>query len=89
MTWTQNIAQWRSLPEERKLQIRREAIALDVAQSMAFEREPVSIELIRAIVSMLSPFQGSPGGLTVSQSSALARKTPRGSSKPDSERCPG
>ena len=68
MTWTQNIAQWRSLPAERKLQIRREAIALDVAQSMAFEREPVSIDLIRE---------------------TLARKTPRGSSKPDSERCPG
>ena len=47
MTWTQNIAQWRSLPAERKLQIRRESIPLDVAQSMAFEREPVEIELIR------------------------------------------
>lgn len=51
MTWTQNIAQWRSLPAERKLQIRREAIALDVAQSMAFEREPVPIELIRATLA--------------------------------------
>lgn len=51
MTWTQKIAQWRSLPEERKLQIRREAIPLDVAQSMAFEREPVEIELIRATLA--------------------------------------
>jgi hypothetical protein len=51
MTWTQNIAQWRSLPAERKLQIRREAIPLDVAQSMAFEREPVAIELIRETLS--------------------------------------
>jgi hypothetical protein len=65
MTWTQNIAQWRSLPAERKLQIRREAIPLDVAQSMAFEREPVEIEVIRE---------------------TLARKTPRGSSKPGSAR---
>lgn len=47
MTWTQNIAQWRSLPAERKLQIRRDAIPLDVAQSMAFEREPVEIKVIR------------------------------------------
>ena len=65
MTWTQNIAQWRSLPAERKLQIRRESIPLDVAQSMAFEREPVEIELIRE---------------------TLARKMPRGSSKPGSAR---
>lgn len=55
MTWTQNIAQWRSLPAERKLQIRREAIALDVAQSMAFEREPVAIEVIRATLAQKMP----------------------------------
>jgi hypothetical protein len=51
MTWTQNIAHWRSLPAEQKLKIRREAIPLDVAQSMAFEREPVAIELIRATLA--------------------------------------
>jgi hypothetical protein len=81
MTLIQKIAQWRSLPAERKLQIRREAIPLDVAQSMAFEREPVPMEVIREIVSMLSPFQGSPGGLTASKSSALVRRMPRDSSK--------
>ncbi|MDP1590141.1 MAG: hypothetical protein Q8M07_20475 [Prosthecobacter sp.] len=68
MTWTQNIAQWRSLPAERKLQIRRDAIPLDVAQSMAFEREPVEIEVIRETLA------------------THARRTRRGSSKPDSAR---
>jgi hypothetical protein len=62
MTWTQNIAQWRSLPAERKLQIRRESIPLDVAQSMAFEREPVEIELIRETLARKMPHGSSKPG---------------------------
>lgn len=40
---------------ERKLQIRREAIPLDVAESMAFEREPVPVERIREMLARTVP----------------------------------
>jgi len=77
MTCVETIRQWKALAPERKLQLRWEAIPLDVAQSMAFEREPVPEQTIRAIVSLLSPFRADPqGDLTVSQSSALARIEP-------------
>ncbi len=46
-TWLQNIADWRALPVQEKLRRRSEAIPLDVAQSMAFEQEPVAIEWIQ------------------------------------------
>lgn len=49
MTWVENIHKWRALPEERKLELRWAAIPLDVFQSMAFENEPVDIEMLRAI----------------------------------------
>jgi len=55
MTWRENIRRWQALPAERKLQIRREAIPLDVAQSMAFEREPVPVEKIREILAQATP----------------------------------
>ena len=55
MNWQNNIRRWRSLPAERKLQIRWAAIPLDVAQSMAFEREPVSVEQIRATLARIEP----------------------------------
>ena len=51
MTWQENIRRWQSLPAERKLQIRLEAIPLDVAESIAFEREPVPVEMIREILA--------------------------------------
>lgn len=60
MNWKENIARWRSLTPEEKLRRKWEAIPLDVARSMAFEREPVAVERIREIASMLSPFQVSP-----------------------------
>ena len=50
MNWIENINRWRRLPPEVKLRHCREAIPLDVAQSMAFEGEPVPIERIRLIV---------------------------------------
>lgn len=53
MTWQENIQRWQALPAERKLQIRRDAIPLDVAQSMAFEREPVSEERIRETLAQI------------------------------------
>ncbi len=82
MNWKENIARWRSLTQEEKLRRNWEAIPLDVARSMAFEREPVAVEEIREIASMLSPFQGNPDGLAVSQSSALARIEPPALLKP-------
>jgi hypothetical protein len=55
MTYLETIRQWKALPPERKLQLRWEAIPLDVAQSMAFEREPVPLETIRAILARIEP----------------------------------
>ena len=43
------------IPDKLKLQIRLEAIPLDVAESMAFEREPVSVEKIREILDRAMP----------------------------------
>jgi len=55
MTYIETIRQWKALPPERKLQLRWEAIPLNVARSMAFEREPVDIEMIRAIHTRTEP----------------------------------
>ena len=55
MTWQENIRRWQALPAERKLQIRWEAIVRDVAESMAFENEPVSEERIRATLDQIEP----------------------------------
>ncbi len=58
MTWTQNIARWRRLPAETKLRRRWDAIPMDVAQSMAFEGEPVPMETIRATLDRITPPDG-------------------------------
>ncbi len=55
MNYTENIRQWKALTPERKLQLRWEAIPLDVAQSMAFEKEPVPMETIREILARIEP----------------------------------
>lgn len=55
MSHLEAIRQWKALPPERKLALRWEAIPLDVAQSMAFEREPVPLETIRAIHARIEP----------------------------------
>ena len=49
MTWIENIERWRQLPAEEKLVRRWQAIPRDVAQSMAFEGEPVDIQTLREI----------------------------------------
>lgn len=49
MSHIENIRQWKALPPDRKLRLRWEAIPLNVARSMAFEKEPVSLELLREI----------------------------------------
>ncbi len=55
MTAKENIARWRSLPPEEKLCRCWEAIPLDVAQSTAFEREPVPLERITATLARIEP----------------------------------
>ena len=55
MTYLETIRQWKALPPERKMQLRWEAIPLNVARSMAFEREPVDIETLRAIHARTEP----------------------------------
>jgi hypothetical protein len=55
MTWIENIERWRQLPAEEKLLRRWQAIPRDVAQSMAFEREPVEMSLLHAIHARIEP----------------------------------
>jgi hypothetical protein len=55
MTLRENIQRWRALPPERKLRIRWEAIPRSVAESMAFEKEPVSEERIRETLARIEP----------------------------------
>jgi hypothetical protein len=55
MSSIETIRRWRALTPERKMQLRWEAIPLNVARSMAFEREPVDIQTIRAIHAQTEP----------------------------------
>jgi hypothetical protein len=55
MNWQDQIHRWQRLPEQRKLQLRWETIPDDVARSMAFEREPVPAETIRAALARIEP----------------------------------
>jgi hypothetical protein len=55
MNWIQSIHQWRRLPAAEKLRHRWEAIPQDVAQSMAFEREPVELRRLQEILDQIAP----------------------------------
>jgi hypothetical protein len=55
MTWIENIERWRQLSAEEKLLRRWQAIPRDVAQSMAFEREPVEMSLLHTIHARIEP----------------------------------
>jgi hypothetical protein len=55
MNWIQSIHQWRRLPAAEKLRRRWQAIPQDVAQSMAFEREPVDIRRLQEILDQIAP----------------------------------
>jgi hypothetical protein len=48
MDWKEAIRQWRALPEEEKLRRRLESIPRQVAQSFAFEGEPVDLAMLEA-----------------------------------------
>jgi len=55
MNWIQSIHEWRRLPAAEKLRHRWQAIPKDVAQSMAFEREPVEIRRLQEILDQITP----------------------------------
>lgn len=55
MNWIQAISQWRNLTSAEKLRRRWQAIPQDVAQSMAFEQEPVEIRRLQEILDQIEP----------------------------------
>ena len=55
MNWIENVQAWRQLPAEEKLLRRWRAIPLDVAQSMAFEKEPVEVSHLQEILVQIGP----------------------------------
>ena len=58
MTWIEKIERWRQLPAEEKLLRHWNAIPRDVAQSMAFEKEPVEMSqmsLLHAMHARIEP----------------------------------
>ena len=58
MDWIQVVDRWRRLPAETKLRLRWEAIPADVAQSMAFEGEPVGLETLQSLHAQVTPPAG-------------------------------
>ena len=55
MNWIETVQLWRRLPAEEKLRRRWQAIPQDVAQSMAFEREPVEIRRLQELLGQIEP----------------------------------
>jgi hypothetical protein len=55
MNWTESISQWRRLPAGEKLRRRWQAIPQDVAQSMAFEQEPVELRFLQELLGQITP----------------------------------
>ena len=55
MNWIENVNLWRRLPAGEKLRRRWEFIPQDVAQSMAFEREPVEQRQLQEILDRIEP----------------------------------
>lgn len=53
MDWKQAIKSWRGLLPEERARIRRGRIPLNVAESMAFEGEPVTLEAMEAELARL------------------------------------
>lgn len=48
MDWLQAITRWRALPAEEKRRLRWESIPRSVADSFAFEGEPVDLAMLEA-----------------------------------------
>lgn len=55
MNWQDNIARWRSLPPQDKTRRRWESIPERVARSMAFEDEPVNLQILRETLARIEP----------------------------------
>jgi hypothetical protein len=55
MNWIDRVTKWRRLPDKEKFLRRWEAIPLDVAQSMAFEREAVDVASLRSLLARIEP----------------------------------
>jgi hypothetical protein len=55
MNWKENLTRLRSLSPEEKLRRNWEAIPMDVAQIMAFEKEPVPVSRMRATLDRIEP----------------------------------
>ena len=55
MNWTESISQWRRLPAGEKLRRRWQAIPQDVAQSMAFEQEPMELRFLQELLGQITP----------------------------------
>ena len=53
MDWKQTIEYWRNLPPEKQRRIRRSRIPTNVAESMAFEGEPVELTALQAELARL------------------------------------
>lgn len=53
--WKQSIIQWRALPDREKYRRRMLSIPQGVAQSMAFEGEPVCVEMLEAELEQSFP----------------------------------
>ncbi len=53
MDWKQVFERWRALPREERARIRRSRIPLNVAESMAFEGEPVEMAALEAELARL------------------------------------
>ena len=65
MTWIEHVEGWRRLPPEEKLLRRWKAIPRDVAQSMAFEKEPVEISRLQEILDRIGlPVSSNPRGVS-------------------------
>jgi hypothetical protein len=53
MSWNLTIKRWRALPAEEQARIRRNRIPMNVAESMAFEGEPVELAALEAELTRL------------------------------------
>lgn len=76
--WKQAIARWRELPEKEKRRRRMLSIPRKVARSMAYEGEPVSIEMLEAQLEQGFPkLFAAVSGATVVRFALVDRPLPR------------
>ena len=59
MSFSEAITRWRALPEGEQQRRRWDAIPIQVAESMAFEGEPVDLEWLKTLHQVTAPPAGS------------------------------